>query len=254
MSVPSAREDRRWIDADDRTFFTGFVSAVPGWLEEYAALRTMDLLALQENARITGPLLEIGVFMGRYFAVLLRSAVRAGERIVGVDTFQYFQPEEIAERMAGMAAAETMQFVRRRSVDLSADELRTILGGEPRFVSIDGSHERDDVRSDLVLCEEILAPLGIVAVDDFLNPVTLGVNDGVHRFFEQPRRLAPFAYTANKLFLSRPAAAARYVAAFESHVVADDREPRSAAFRSNLPAYRANVEQRLWGSTLLVVP
>lgn len=254
MTAPSSIAGRHWIDADDRTFLRDFVNKVPGWLEDYAALRSMDLLALQERAGITGPLLEIGVFMGRYFSLLLRAAVRTGERIVGVDVFEMFAADDLRGHMAGLAAPESIELVRRRSVELSAGELRSILGGEPRFISIDGSHERDDVRWDLGLCEEILAPLGIVAVDDFLNPITLGVNDGVHRFFEQPRRLAPFAYTANKLFLARPAAAAGYAAAFESAVIADELEPRSAAFRVNLPDYRANVEQRLWGSTLIVVP
>jgi hypothetical protein len=254
VTAPSLVEDRRWADADDRAFLHDLVSQIPGWLEDFAALRSMDLLSLQERAGISGPLLEIGVFLGRYFALLVRSAVRTGERIAGVDTFQYFTPGAVRARLAAIAAPESIELVQRRSDELSAAELHEILGGAPRFVSVDGSHERDDVRWDLELCEEILAPLGIVAVDDFLNPVTLGVNDGVHRFFEQPRRLAPFAYAANKLFLARPAAAGRYAAAFEAHVVADQHEPRSAAFRANLPDYRANVEQRLWGSTLIVVP
>jgi hypothetical protein len=254
MTATGADADTSWIQADDRSFVRELVATIPGWLEDYAALRSMDLLAFQEQARVTGPLLEIGVFLGRYFSVLLRAAVRTGERIVGLDTFQYFSPDDVRARMAPLAAPDRIEFVQRRSVDVSAEELLTILGGEPRFVSVDGSHEREDVAWDLTLCEAVLAPLGIVAVDDFLNPITLGVNEGVHRFFAQPRRLAPFAYTANKLFLARPAAAPRFAAAFESYVVADPHEPRSAAFRANLPDYRANVEQHLWGSTLIVVP
>jgi|GEM_PF-913520 len=254
MTAPSPIAGRRWIDADDRAFLHELVATVPGWLEDYAALRSMDLLALQERAPVTGSLLEIGVAWGRYFSLLLRSAVRTGERIVGVDTFAFVSADTVRELMAVIADPASIELVVSRSVDLCADDLRSMLGSEPRFISVDGSHEREDVHWDLELCEALVAPLGIVAVDDFLNPITLGVNEGVHRFFAAPRRLVPFAYTANKLFLSRPAAARRYASAFEACVVADGHEPRSEAFRKNLPDYRQNVEQHLWGSTLIVVP
>jgi hypothetical protein len=254
MASPSLAAGRHWIDLDDYSFLHEHVNKVPGWLEDYAAVRTMDLLALQEREGTRGALLEIGVFHGRYFALMVRSAVRTQEQIVGLDTFQYITVDAVREILAPLADPHSVRFVQRRSSDVSAPELLQILGTQARFISIDGSHERDDVIWDLQLSEELLASAGIVAVDDFLNPITLGVNDGVHRFFAHPRNLVPFAYTANKLFLCRPGAAQKYTSAFEALVVGDQREQRSAAFRVNLPDYRQNVEQLLWGVTLLVVP
>ena len=107
---------------------------------------------------------------------------------------------------------------------------------------------------DLRLAEEILAPEGLVSVDDFLNPMTLGVNEGVHRFFSQPRNLAPVAYTANKLFLARPFFASSYRTAFQEMVVADDVESRSEEFRKRLHLGRDKVEGRMWGHPILFVP
>jgi Methyltransferase domain len=254
MALPSVTEGRRLIDLGDYDFLAQFVHGVPGWLEDYAAIRTMDLLAYQEREGITGSLLEIGVFHGRYFALMLRSAVRTGEHIVGLDTFQYLDVPAVRQVLAPLADPASVTLLRQFSTDSTADQLAAILGPKARFISIDGSHEVNDVVWDLRLAEQLLAARGIVAVDDFLNPITLGVNDGVHRFFAQQRNVVPFAYTANKLFLCRPGAAAAYKAEFERVVVADEREPRSAAFRVNLPDYRANVEQKLWGSVLLVVP
>ena len=254
MALPSTIAGRRVIDLDDYAFLREYVHNVPGWLEDYAALRTMDLLALQEREHVTGSLLEIGVFHGRYFSLLLRSAVRSFDHIVGLDTFGLIDLETVRQAIAPVADPESVEFLKQRSTDSTAADLAPILGSKARFISIDGSHERDDVIWDLRLAEELLASRGIVAVDDFLNPITLGVNDGVHRFFSQARNLVPFAYTANKLFLARPGAAATYMTAFEKVVVEDEREPRSAAFRVNLPNYRANVEQKLWGTVLLVVP
>ena len=91
-------------------------------------------------------------------------------------------------------------------------------------------------------------------MDDFLNPITFGVNEGVHKFFAMPRALAPFAYTANKLFLCRPGQAASYRQGFEDAVMADRIEPRSATFRQSLTQGRHLVEQNLWGKPLLIVP
>jgi hypothetical protein len=254
MALPSVTEGRRLLEVDDYTFLEEYVHTLPGWLEDYAAIRTMDLLAFQERENITGSLFEIGVFHARYFALMLRSAVRTGERIVGLDTFQYFPPDTVKAALSSLADPGSIVFLRQFSTDSTAADLAPVLGAKARFISIDGSHERSDVIWDLRLSEELLASRGIVAVDDFLNPVTLGVNDGVHRFFAEPRNLVPFAYTANKLFLSRPGAAASYKTEFEKVIVEDQREPRSAAFRVNLPDYRANVEQKLWGTTLLVAP
>jgi hypothetical protein len=106
----------------------------------------------------------------------------------------------------------------------------------------------------LRLCEETLGPEGIIAVDDFLNPVTFGVNQGVHHFFASSRSLVPFAYIANKLFLARPMFASRVMPVLEQVIVQDEKEPRSAGFRERLADARHLVEQKLWGRPLLSIP
>lgn len=247
MSVPTFADPYRFLDEQ--------VHPLLGWLEDYTALRTMDLLTWQESAGVAGPLFEIGVYGGRYFSVLYRSAIRNGDQIVGLDTFQWIPEDRVRASLEPLAAAGTRAtFIAKPSTDCSAGELLGALGAEPRFISVDGSHECDDVFWDLRLCEEILAPKGIVAVDDFLNPVTLGVNDAVNRFFATPRNLAPFAYVANKLFLSRPSMVAEYMKTLEAVVVADQREPRSATFREQAAKWRGWVEQKMWGRTFLVIP
>jgi hypothetical protein len=107
---------------------------------------------------------------------------------------------------------------------------------------------------DLRLAEDMLAPRGLVAVEDFMNMVAMGVKVGVHKFFATPRNLAPFAYTSNKLFLCRPQLAPSYRHAFEQMVVADQIQPLSAKFRQSSAVNRSLVEQTLWGNSLVVVP
>jgi hypothetical protein len=244
----------RLIDKPNYAFLREHVHKVKGWLNDYAAIRTMEFLDWQESQGMSGPVLEIGVFSGRYFSILLRSAVRTGSRAVGVDTFQWLPLDTVRTALAPIEGGEAAVFLSQPSTYLSGADLLAALGAKPRFFSIDGSHESDDVVWDLRLGEDILAPEGLISVDDFLNPMTLGVNEGVHRFFGQPRNLAPVAYAANKLFLARPFFADQYRKVFEASVVADEIEGRSEDFRKRLASGREKVEGRLWGHPLLFVP
>jgi len=89
-----------------------------------------------------------------------------------------------------------------RSDDLSTAEYIERIESKPRFISIDGSHMARDVLFDLNLAAEITSEAGIVAVDDFLNPMTLGVNEATARFMLDGNkdRLSPFCFCANKLY------------------------------------------------------
>jgi hypothetical protein len=240
--------------ADNYKYLHDYVRPIPGWLNDYAAIRTMDLLTWQEQNGVHRPLFEIGVYLGRHLALMLRSALRTGDSVVGLDTFQYAPLDTVKTGLTQIADPDSIIWLQTYSTSCSSRQILQLLGGEPRFISIDGSHERDDVVWDLRLAEDILAPRGIVSVNDFLNPITLGVNDGVHNFFAMPRNLAPVAYTTNKLFLCRPGQAASYRQAFEDAVMADQIEPRSATFRQSLTQGRHLVEQNLWGKPPLVVP
>jgi hypothetical protein len=237
-------------------FLEQVVRKLDGWLLDAACIRTLDLLEFQEDLGLPGPLLEIGVYGGKYFSVLLRSAQVTGAKVVGVDTFQFKPLDEVKAALEAQTrrCRTPPTFIARPSSECDAQFLLQQLGAPPRFVSVDGSHERNDVFWDMRLTEAILANEGLVAVDDFLNPMTLGVNEALHLFFAQPRNLAPVAYVANKLFLSRPAWAKRYRDHLEAVVTADTVEPGSAQFRENAKKWRGMVEIPLWGTHLLCIP
>jgi hypothetical protein len=246
-------QEPAWARADDGAFLADFLPTIPGFLDGYAAARTMDLLAFQERTGIGGSLLEIGVFYGRYLSVLLRSAVRTRDPIVALDTFEVVGAP-VVELMLRPLDSGRVKYVQRSSRMTTASELREILGVRARFVSIDGSHAAEDAFWDLCLAEQVVAAQGVVALDDFLNPMTPGVNEAAHRFFAESRTLVPFAYTANKLFLCTTEGFATYRDVFEQAVIADRTDPRSDIFRACLPELRASVEQTLWGRPLWIVP
>jgi predicted O-methyltransferase YrrM len=236
-------------------FYRNVVCRVPGWLEQGAAIRTMDMLDYQERNGITGSLLEIGVWCGRYLSILLRSAVRTNSRVVGVDLFTEPTRAEVQATIQPLLANSQAIAILLQcaSVELDAGELLKHLAAKARFISVDGSHDRNDVYLDLCLAEQLIAPGGIVAVDDFINPCAFGVNEATHLFFARPRRVVPWAYIENKLFLCQPPWAQRYRHMLETIVTQDSIERHSKHFQAYVTKARNVVEQPLWGSTVLIL-
>jgi hypothetical protein len=239
------------ISLSDEEYYDQVVVHINGWLERYAAMSTMWLLHHQETADLTGALLEIGVFCGRYLSILARSAAKTHSLVLAIDTFEYSDYEEIS-RLFSSYVGEVV-FWKRRSDTCHSEEILECLGCRPRFVSVDGSHLKGDVYLDLVLTEQLCDETTIVAVDDFLNQGALGVNEACHLFFAQPRLLVPFAYLRNKLFLSHRAKADEYRQALETMILADEKAQEAQMFRERLQNGRHHVEQLLWGSKMLFI-
>jgi hypothetical protein len=241
------------FDLGHRAYIDQVTSRIPGWLHDYTALASAEMLERQESFGIRGPLLEIGVFAGRYFSLLVRSGARTGDHVFGLDTFQFVAHEAVVgHHLKDVLADERVTLITGRSTDFSAADLRQRMGGTPRFISIDGSHEKDDVLHDLALAESLLDAEGIVAVDDFLNPLTLGVNEAVNLFMAGPRELRPFAYVQNKLFLCRPDRATAERAVLEATLI-ESAAPRAQAWREERQRGSSNVEGRMFGAAFTLV-
>ena len=236
-----------------RQFIDEVPNLIPGWLHDFTAVSTALMLERQESAEIRGPLLEIGVYAGRYFSLLIRSAARNGDDAWGLDTFQYVDEEAVlTHHLARLVGRAPIHMIADFSISFTSAELLARMAARPRFISIDGSHERDDVFWDLRIAEELLAAEGIVAVDDFINPLTLGVNDAVNAFFATPRILAPFAYVQNKLFLCRPVRAQVERMVLED-AIETSAEARAAQWRKDRSQDRKLVEALMWGHQFTLV-
>jgi hypothetical protein len=123
--------------------------------------------------------------------------------------------------------------------------------GKCRFISIDGAHDYETVFRDLILCEQVLGSGGIIAADNFLNPVAMGVNQAINAFLSQPRAVVPVAYTANKLFLAHRVRAEEYRTVIEEIFETGD-EPFAAHFRKQRTHGRHHIEQMFHGSRVLL--
>ena len=182
MAIP----DAAWKDllTSKQAFLETVVDPMIGWLDRYAAKRTLDLLEYQETNKIDGSLYEVGIYHGKYFSLLARSAALTGSMAIGIDLFDYLTPQRFREyfdeqfspgNLAAVASNFRWKIIEGSSGDLSARTLLKELGSEARFISVDGSHEYDDVLWDLRVAEQVLAAAGIISVDDIINPICLGV-------------------------------------------------------------------------------
>ena len=238
---------------DDRYGLYSEIEAMEGWLLKPAAHFTIDVLAWQEEQQITGGILEIGVYCGKYFTLLTNSALRANSSILGIDTFQFHSQQRVRDELAGVLgvdAGEKPILWTMPSVAASTTAIEEVVG-KCRFISIDGAHDYDNVFRDLVLAEQLVSFDGLIAADDFINPVAIGVNQAVNAFLSQPRAVVPVAYTGNKLFLAHRARAELYRTVMESFLAIGE-EPFAQLFRTLRESERHHMEQYFHGSRMLV--
>ena len=243
--VPSDAPDDALGELEAVTASTRF----PGWLNVPASIVTLHLLRILP----TGPVMEIGVFRGKYLSIL-RGALGASGRIVGYDIFDQAQAPLIETDFAEVfGTLGNVRLVQVDSTRLTPDRVLADCGGAPVFISIDGSHEGDPVLSDMTLAVAVMDEAGIVAMDDFLNPVALGVNEAVGRFMCAPDPgLVPFAYVANKLFMCRPAFHAAYLRSVEEHMVQRGNDPSFPFWVENI-AQGEDLRRRFYGWDVLIV-
>ena len=240
-------------DSENRYAICQRVTKIPGWLDPQIARRSVDILRWQDEQEISGNMMEIGVFCGRYFAILLHAAMRLGNEVLGVDTFEFSKPARVENEMRtalGEAASNHMILRQCNSAELTPEDVTQAIG-RPRLISVDGGHAMETVYGDLELAAAILSTGGLIAANDVLNPLSPGVNEAVNRFLMQPRRVVPIAFLGNKLFLAHRARAADYQAALEEIILeGDDQMAEQFALRAQ--SGRHHVEQPFHGHPVLI--
>ncbi|MDX2204548.1 MAG: class I SAM-dependent methyltransferase [Hyphomicrobiaceae bacterium] len=161
------------IPAVDRYLREGYDS-VPGMSSRFAAAVCAGLLRLQSEMGVAGPIAEIGSFEGRFF-IALAHALKEGETALGIDLFDWPNPQ-VQERFEANCAKHGIAPERRitwktDSRTMRCEELLEKLGGRrPRLVHVDGEHSRHALSRDLELATGVIAPEGIIVLDDMLHP------------------------------------------------------------------------------------
>ena len=162
------------IAATTKQFLAESVDTIPGWLTDTAALMTAHLAAAQTARGTRGSVFEIGVYAGRYLALLYRLFPDA--RVTGVDLFRGISTKDVTAHFQRVFGdTERLDLVQQDSGKLdAAGVLDTLHQVRPRFISVDGDHGAKAVAHDLALAADLLGEGGIIAVDDYLNPMAIG--------------------------------------------------------------------------------
>lgn len=160
--------------------------SIPGWFDRADAELFSAIDDAQRAAGVGGDILEIGCYQGSS-AILLGYLRRHNERLVICDLFEGVTPNLDDYHLRHHAYAdlsresfeanylkfhETLpEIFAQSSTTLS----RSDLGRTFRFIHVDGSHDYDVVRSDLLLAKSLLVPGGFVIFDDIITLHTPGV-------------------------------------------------------------------------------
>ncbi|WP_158046529.1 class I SAM-dependent methyltransferase [Skermanella pratensis] len=177
---------------------------VSGWFygQDIVAFHTLN--GIQMNAGIHGDICELGCFHGKS-AIALSHLARPEERLHVYDTFGDGYYESFRSNMAryaqgleGRLVINTMELS-----SLQAPPEDSLPRGTVRFLHIDAGHTHKDVINDLRNFAPLMAPGGIIALDDFYHHQFPGVATAGTEFMLSPegQHLRPFAGTHYKLYL-----------------------------------------------------
>jgi len=125
-----------------------------------------------------------------------------------------------------VAQSPFFRVVQRDTLSFSTVEVADLFGRRGvKFFSIDAGHTVQHAFNDLYLVQEVLVPGGIVALDDYMSVHWPGVTEGFYRFMNfQNRRLRPFLYFQNKLFMTTVSEHGSYLQEFRAMVEVGWRE------------------------------
>ncbi len=199
---------------------------IEGWFSFDAALLFMAYRKLAGVQEIPGDVLEIGVHHG--LSSIAIAAMRGeGGRFVAVDLFEELQSENVSRSGEGnraiflrnlarfFSSTAFIEMITSRSSDLTVERL----GRGFSFCHIDGGHLAEETYRDLDLCCAVTVPGGLIAIDDYFNPLYPGVSEGTAEFLVKNKgALRPLAIGYNKVLFQRtpgdPGLAAKFLEKF----------------------------------------
>ena len=184
------------------------IDAIPGWFmfQSYCVWRAL----LDQQARVSGDLFEIGVWRGRSASVL--ACYRKGDEKLYLCDLRL--DEEAVQRAIRSVGAEPANIVPLSgpSADLPAKLDLKAMHQTVRWFHIDGEHTGTAVYRELEFANRIVNADGIVVIDDFFSPRYPANTTEVIRYLEKnPFHFRLLAVGFNKGYLCRPESLPRYM-------------------------------------------
>ena len=188
---------------------------VEGWLGDRMWQIVNVIGTILDTNGVCGNIAEFGVHHG-LFLFLLNALRNENEVCFAIDVFdeQHLNVDcsgrgslaVFLSHVETLMASQRQSFriVQRDTMSFSTSEVADLFGKNGvKFFSIDAGHTVQHTFNDLHLAQEVLVPGGVIALDDYMSPHWPGVTEGFYRFTGSAnRRLKPFLYFQNKLFLT----------------------------------------------------
>lgn len=184
------------------------IDAVPGWFgfHSYGLWRAL----LDHQSGTAGDLFEIGVWKGRSAAVLA-SYCKVGETLWLCD-LQLDRPAVDGALASVGAAPAKIVAMSGPSRDLRGKLDVGAMHQSVRWFHIDGEHTGPAVYDELELAHRLLAPRGLVVIDDFFSPrYPSNTTEAVRYLEKNPFHFRLFAVAFNKGYFCRPEALPGYL-------------------------------------------
>ena len=179
-------------------------AGVEGWFSDMSAALWDGFLAFQaaRHKLIRGGMLEIGCAHGRA-ALMLGLHGRLGETIHLID----YNPAH-ARNAAHLVGGHSASRVEGHAIYSERASTDFLPSRGIRFLHIDGDHGRWALHNDLDIAHRVVAPEGVVVLDDFLAPQFIGVTIGAIEWMTRnPEAFEMMLVGFNKAYLVRPRAA-----------------------------------------------
>lgn len=196
--------------------------AVEGWgINDMLGLVFICFDNFQKQHGIGGNMLEIGVHHGRS-AILLALMSRPQEVSIFLDLFDR-QHENMSDSGKGdreIFEKNIADWAPRCKIEIiQANTLTYDFGSNSRisdgirFAHIDGAHDKAAVLNDIAKVQRYLIDGGVVIIDDFWHSGFPEVNEACNEYLSTfpGERLVPIASGMNKLILTTPSYADRYL-------------------------------------------
>ena len=207
-----------------------YVNKIEGWIDLNLFHSIEAVNTIQVENEICGNICEIGVHHGRFF-LLLHALKRAQEKSIAIDIFedQFLNIDSSGQGSMDRLMenvelfgydVESIKVHMGDSLVLSSDDiLRLSEYTRLRLMSIDGGHTVEHTMNDLALASKLIVNGGVVFLDDFNNILWPEVREGFYKYMDRLNFvLAPFAYHANKLFLTTLSYHGIYLKAYQEQI------------------------------------
>ena len=175
---------------------------IDGWFFPLDQRAFFEIFSVQNQLRITGDVVEVGVHHGKSL-VLLSLLKNVTERLLGFDLFHGDSQARTEANVDAYGDPTAISLIKGLTSDISRTDLDTLLPKQLRFLHIDAGHEYHEVLEQLLLFSPYLSDHGIIAMDDYQDREFPGIEAAVLDFSEidRPRRFVPFLASGNKLFM-----------------------------------------------------